>query len=127
MCETQPKQAAVSHSWMLHFSTKVLRSERKKVFIYRLLEVYCPRLKTAGQVSTPHRDFAVVLKVGLEETANTEHAGSPVLFKKMTHTQTHTHTVFTRLSVLRFKVFCRELSEVVIIKRVPRRLRVTAR
>lgn len=35
----------------------------------------------------------------------------------------HTHTTFTRLFVLCFELFCRELSKVVIIKRVPRRLR----
>lgn len=90
----------------------------RKVF-HRLLEVCCPRLKSAGQVSTPRREFAVVLRVVLEETAHTGHVHSSALFKGVMRT----HTIFTRFFVLCFEFFCRELGEVVIVKRVPGRLR----
>lgn len=78
------------------------RSKRKKVFVaetkvlYRPLEVYCPRLKSAGQVSTPRREFAAVLRVGLEERANTGCVNSSVLFKKMMRAH-NLHQVFCPL------------------------------
>lgn len=51
--------------------------------LYRLLEVYCPHLKSAGQVSAPRRECAPVPRVGLEETAHPGYVNPPVLLKKV--------------------------------------------
>ena len=95
---------------------------------YPLLEVYFPSLRSAGQVSAPRREFAVVLRADLQETAHTSCVNSPLPFEKVMHahahtdTHTHTHSAFTRVLVLRVEFLHRELRKVVIIKRVPRRL-----
>lgn len=82
------------------------RSKRKKSIVaetkvlYRPLEVYCPRLKSAGQVSTPRREFAAVLRVGLEETAYTGCVNSSVLFKKMMRAHNLHQVFFPLLRIL---------------------------
>lgn len=61
---------------------------------HHLLEVCCPRWRSAGQVSTPHRGFAVVLRAVLEETAHTGRVHSSALSQEVMRTHTRSSPGF---------------------------------
>lgn len=85
--------------------------------LYHPLEVYCPHWRSAGQESTPRREFAGGLRVALEERAHTGNVNPSGSFRRG-----RAHAIFTGFFLLRFEFSCRELSKAVIIKRVPRRV-----